>query len=88
MIAAVALVVALPWIAADLGFALGGVGIHPGHHHGMDGVLLVLSALLLSRELGRVRVDWLRTTLTAYLSLMLVYGVAEHRRTTPGASRS
>jgi hypothetical protein len=43
--------------------------VHHGHHHGMDGVLLVLTALLLSRRVGR------RPALAAYLSLMFCYGV-------------
>jgi hypothetical protein len=50
--------------------------VHFGHHHGMDGVLFTLSALVLSRELGRVRRRRLRIALTAYLALMLVYGLA------------
>jgi hypothetical protein len=29
--------------------------VHHGHHHGMDGLLLVLTALLLSRTLGSIR---------------------------------
>jgi hypothetical protein len=49
--------------------------VHHGHHHGMDGVLLVLAALLLSRLLGAVGRRWLRSTLTAYLALMFCYGV-------------
>jgi hypothetical protein len=48
--------------------------VHYGHHHGMDGVLLVLSALLLSRLLAPVGARWLRLTLGAYVSLMLCYG--------------
>jgi hypothetical protein len=48
--------------------------VHHGHHHGMDGVLLVLSALLLSRLLISVSAIWLRWTLGAYLALMLCYG--------------
>lgn len=46
--------------------------VHLGHHHGMDGALLVLTALLLSR----VRVAGARTrlTLATYLGLMLAYG--------------
>jgi hypothetical protein len=44
--------------------------VHHGHHHGMDGVLLVWTALLLSRRVGR------RAALAAYLSLMFCYGVA------------
>jgi hypothetical protein len=43
--------------------------VHHGHHHGMDGLLLVLSALLLSRALSTTRV------LAAYLALMFCYGV-------------
>ena len=34
--------------------------VHHGHHHGMDGYLLVLTALLLSRTLGEVRQRGLR----------------------------
>jgi hypothetical protein len=49
--------------------------VHHGHHHGMDGILIVLSALLLSRRLGEVRARWLRSGLTAYLALMICYGV-------------
>jgi hypothetical protein len=44
--------------------------VHHGHHHGMDGVLLVLTALLLSRRVER------RAMLAAYLSLMFCYGIA------------
>ena len=44
--------------------------VHHGHHHGMDGVLLVLTVLLLSRRVTR------RAALAAYLSLMFCYGVA------------
>ena len=47
--------------------------VHYGHHHGLDGLLLVTTALLLSRLLGGIRRPGLRT-LTALLSLMLVYG--------------
>jgi hypothetical protein len=49
--------------------------VHHGHHHGMDGLLLVLSALLLSRTLNSVRGRKLRSAVTAYLALMLCYGV-------------
>jgi hypothetical protein len=48
--------------------------VHYGHHHGMDGVLLVLTALLLSRVLAQLRAAWLRLTLGFYVSLMLCYG--------------
>jgi hypothetical protein len=96
VLAAAALVLALPWIAADLGLYLDGVpvlrtiyltgalrhdpgstdlhpAVHHGHHHGMDGFLLVLAALLLSRSLRNVRRP-LAVGLGAYLALMLAYG--------------
>ncbi len=50
--------------------------VHLGHHHGLDGVLLALTALLLTRELGRVARPRLCVVLTAYLSLLGVYGLA------------
>jgi hypothetical protein len=98
-IAAVLVVVAIPWLAADLGLFVNGVpllgrifqsgeylkrqsglppfppAVHHGHHHGMDGLLLVLSALLLSRLLPTLRRGWLRGLLGAYLALMFCYGV-------------
>jgi hypothetical protein len=49
--------------------------VHHGHHHGLDGFLLAVTALLLSRLLGGIRRRGLRTVTAAYLSLMLVYGL-------------
>jgi hypothetical protein len=49
--------------------------VHHGHHHGMDGFLLVLSALLLSRAVGSVRNGVLQRISAAYLSLMFCYGL-------------
>jgi hypothetical protein len=93
-LAALLLLAALPWLAADLGFDVAGVpvlgsvfqtaelrsqpgvpGLHPavhhGHHHGMDGVLLSLTALGLSRAgAGRLQLP-----LSLYVSLMLAYGL-------------
>ena len=46
--------------------------VHLGHHHGTDGALLVLTALLLSRVDLLQR--GLRLALTGYLGLMLAYG--------------
>jgi hypothetical protein len=75
------------WLAADLGFFLDGVPaldrvyetgprfVHHGHHHGMDGALLVLSALLLSRMLPTIGARALRLVTSAYLALMLAYGI-------------
>jgi hypothetical protein len=97
-LAALALVAAPAWLAADLGFFLDGVpllgrlyqsghrlpqqaglppfppAVHHGHHHGLDGVLLVLAALLLSRALGGIHLRGLRAATGAYLALMLAYG--------------
>lgn len=50
--------------------------VHDGHHHGMDGVLLALAALFLSRTLRLIRSDTMRLATGFYLSLMLVYGLA------------
>src|SRR3954454_10877139 len=99
VVAAAFLVLALPWLAADLGLFLDGVpvlgrlfqtgsylpqqpglppfppAVHHGHHHGMDGTLLVICALLLSRLLPTVRRPWLRGALGLYLALMLCYGL-------------
>jgi len=94
-----ALAIAVPWIAADLGFFLDGVpvlgwvfqtgvelpesagstvllpAVHHGHHHGMDGLLLLLSALLLSRLVPAVHRRGLRIGVGAYLALMAAYGI-------------
>ena len=48
--------------------------VHYGHHHGLDGLLLVATALLLSRLLGGIRRPPLRVLTGAVLALMLVYG--------------
>lgn len=91
VLTAVLVAAALPWIAADLGVSLGGpflsdeprpepgqpqlVAVHLGHHHGLDGTLLALTALLLSREVPQAS-RRVRPVLGFYLSLMLVYGLA------------
>jgi hypothetical protein len=75
-IAAVLLLVSPPWLAAELGFHLGAYrSVHLGHHHGLDGVLLALAALLLSRALPAIRGRGLGLATTAYLALMLAYGI-------------
>jgi hypothetical protein len=84
-LAAALLVLALPWLAADLGFDFPGdvflgeevpaardpqhPAVHLGFHHGNGGVLLALSALLLSRVAAGA-------VLRGYLALMLSYGLA------------
>src|SRR5262249_34849029 len=49
--------------------------VHHGHHHGMDGVLLAVSGLLLSRAVQSVGARALRLAAAAYLALMLAYGL-------------
>lgn len=50
--------------------------VHHGHHHGMDGVLLVLTAALLTRIVSSIRRPALRVVTRAYLALMAAYGIA------------
>jgi hypothetical protein len=83
-----AVLVSIPWFAADLGFYLPGrvfimeealaddrageIAVHYGHHHGFDGTLLLLTALILTRV--RVRRPGLGIATRAYLSLLFAYG--------------
>jgi hypothetical protein len=46
--------------------------VHLGHHHGQDGAMLVLTALLLSRV--AVSTPGLRLAVQGYVGLMLAYG--------------
>jgi len=48
--------------------------VHLGHHHGLDGALLTITALVLSRV--RIETAPLRRVLRAHLALMLAYGLA------------
>jgi hypothetical protein len=50
--------------------------VHLGHHHGFDGTLLALAAIALSRTVSMLRSGLLRTGYRFYVSLMLVYGLA------------
>jgi hypothetical protein len=50
--------------------------VHLGHHHGMDGVLLALGALLLSRVPSRMPTKRQGTALAVYVALLLTYGLA------------
>src|SRR6202162_5808607 len=85
---AVLVLLAAPWIAAELGFYLDGVpvlgrifqtgkivsyhgnephpAVHHGVHHGLQGLLLIVTALLLSRLPNRV---------SLFLALMVAYGL-------------
>ncbi len=49
--------------------------VHLGHLHGLDGAMLAIAALILGRELGRIRLGWLRGVPSWYFALMLVYGL-------------
>lgn len=49
------------------------LAVHLGHHHGLDGALFAIFAILLIRPLARVR-GRLRWPLTIYVAFMLVYG--------------
>lgn len=88
-LAAIVVLVSLPWITAELGFHFPGdffmgeelapekdgttiAAVHLGHHHGTDGALLLLTALLLSRI--AIRSNRLRIATFAYFGLMLSYG--------------
>ena len=81
-IAAGLLVIAVPWYFAELGFYAPDPiladeiprgeklhAVHLGHHHGLTGTLLALSALLLSRVVVTLPAR-------AAVALMFVYGVA------------
>jgi hypothetical protein len=51
------------------------VAVHLGHHHGLDGTLLTIAALALSRPAQRLADSGLRRFLAAYVSLLFAYGV-------------
>lgn len=88
VVAALLVLVSLPWISAELGFHFPGdffmgeevgregdeaiAAVHLGHHHGLDGAMLVLTGLVLSRVVVAGRL--LRIALQCYLGLMLAYG--------------
>jgi hypothetical protein len=64
-----------PYLPQQAGLPPFPPAVHHGDHHGMDGVLLVLAALLLSRGLPAIRASALRLATAAYLALMLTYGL-------------
>jgi hypothetical protein len=84
----VVLLLSLPWLTANLGFHFPGdifmgeeigredgtaiAAVHLGHHHGLDGAMLLLTALLLSRVAIASR--RLRIVTFAYLGTMSAYG--------------
>ena len=52
------------------------VGVHLGHHHGLDGICVATTALVLSRVLPTIGTTWQRRTLSVSLGLVFVYGAA------------
>lgn len=54
---------------------IGPTAVHLGHHHGWDGTILALAALLLTRPIQRLPRSGLREFLAVYLSILLVYGL-------------
>lgn len=52
----------------------GEAAVHLGEHHGMVGLQVTVVALLLSRELPRMRASVRRTALALWLSGLLAYG--------------
>src|SRR5215208_3069534 len=93
-VAAVALLVSIPWLFAEAGFYApdpvyadeivrkpGAAGeqtlraVHLGSHHGTEGIVLLLTALALSRVVPSVR-PRLAGWISASLALMLAYGAA------------
>ena len=99
VLAALLAVLALPWLAAELGFFLNGVpllhrlfltgalrpeqpglppfspAVHHGDHHGLDGSLLAVASLLLSRRLPLAAPRTVRIAASCWLALMLTYGL-------------
>ena len=49
--------------------------VHLGNHEGLDGILIVATALALSRQLGLMRPTRLRTVLAGYLAVAFCYGL-------------
>jgi hypothetical protein len=49
--------------------------VHYGDHHGLEGTLLVITALLLSRLLGAIRSSRLRTASGLVCALLVAYGI-------------
>jgi hypothetical protein len=73
-------VIGAPFIAEQVKPSLGGEpslhAVHLGHHHGLDGILLALGALLLSRVPSGMPRKREGTALAAYVALLITYGLA------------
>jgi hypothetical protein len=66
----------LGWLFFTGTFVDGSAAVHLGHHHGMDGTLLFLSALPLVPLSRRVSGPFLRGVVSGYTGLQLAYGLA------------
>lgn len=64
------------YVARRLPTGGGGTAVHLGHHHGLDGALLVWTGLALSRQVGAVRPGRLRDGLAMSIGFCGVYGFA------------
>ena len=64
------------YLSRDTPIAPGEVAVHLGHHHGMDGTLLALSGLALSRQLPTLPAGPSRSALSLWLAWLVVYGTA------------
>src|SRR5205823_615469 len=60
---------------APFGHARAHLAVHVGNHHGLVGMLLVVTALLLSRTLPALG-PRLRPVVGAYLAVLMLYGLA------------
>jgi Phosphoglucomutase/phosphomannomutase, alpha/beta/alpha domain III len=73
-------VVGDPFIAEQVKPSFGGEpslhAVHLGHHHGMDGILLALAALFVSRVPARMPRRGEGTALAVYVAVLLTYGLA------------
>lgn len=88
VVAVVAGLLSIPWLFAELGFYAPDPvladeippgeeipAVHLGSHHGTEGVVLLIAALLLSRAVPTLR-GRLTAWVSAALALMLAYGTA------------
>lgn len=63
-------------LSRDTPIAPGQIAVHLGHHHGMDGALLALTGLALSRQLPNLAAGRPRQALSLYLATLAVYGAS------------
>ena len=64
------------FLSRETPISQGEIAVHLGHHHGMDGTLLAMTALALSRPLPSMPAGRIRDGLSLWLSMLLVYGLS------------